>query len=440
MVYFFGFFVRLSAGWRICTFVRLNMSVIKSIHAREILDSRGIPTIETIVVADSGQSALASVPSGTSTGAHEAKELRDGDPNRYGGMGVLKAVENVNTVIAKAVIGRDPTKQTEIDQLLIDLDGTADKGKLGANAILSVSQGVTELGAAVTGYPIYNYLALKYQLNRHPLSVPTPVFNIINGGQHGAGNLDIQEFHIIPATHKNYHEALQCGEEIYQTLGKVLEHRGAIHSVGVEGGYAPNLFTNSDAIELIFEAIKQTKYQYARDVFLGLDAAANSFYHNGTYQIKDRSQAMSRSELIEFYQDINDHYHLFSLEDPIFEDDFEGWAKLTATMSKETVIIGDDLLTTNKDRVKQAIDKNLCTAILVKPNQIGTISETVEVIKMAKAVNWHVIVSHRSGETNDDFIADFAVGTAADYIKFGAPSRGERVAKYNRLLAIEQEL
>lgn len=416
------------------------MSLIKSIHAREILDSRGIPTIETLIAADSGETAVASVPSGTSTGVHEAQELRDNDPNRYGGMGVLTAVESVNTTIAKAVIGKDPTKQTDIDQLLINLDGTRDKRRLGANSILSVSQAACELAAAVTGYPTYHYVSLKYGLNQTGEIIPTPIFNIINGGLHGAGNLDFQEFQIIPATHKNYHDALQCGEEIYQKLGHVLAARGAIHSVGAEGGYAPNLFTNTDALEVMCEAIRQTKYQLALDVFLGLDVAANSFYKNDVYSIKDRSQPLTRSEFIDYYVDLNQRYHLFSLEDPLAQDDFDGWSRLSARIAKQTVVIGDDLLTTNKDRVKQAIDKKACTGILVKPNQIGTISETVEVIKICKQAGWHIVVSHRSGETNDDFIADFALGVGADYIKFGAPARGERVAKYNRLLAIEQEL
>lgn len=415
------------------------MSLIKSIQARQILDSRGIPTIEALLTADDSLQAVASIPSGTSTGSHEAKELRDENPNNYQGQGVLKAVDNVNKILGPAIIGKDPTKQTEIDQILIDLDGTADKSRLGANAILAVSQGVCELGAAVTAYPTYKYIHLKYRLSEK-LDIPTPIFNVINGGKHGTGNLDFQEFHVIPATNKTYSQALECGEVIYQTLGNVLAHRGAISSVGVEGGYAPNLFTNTDALELIMESIKQAGFELARDVFLGLDVAATSFYNGHSYAIRDKSQALSRSELLEFYREINEKFHLFGLEDPFSEDDFDGWKQITASMSKQTIIIGDDLLTSNKQRTKDAIDKNLCTGILVKPNQIGTISETVEVIKMALAANWHIVVSHRSGETNDDFIADFAVGVNAHHVKFGAPARGERVAKYNRLLAIEAEI
>lgn len=416
------------------------MSIIKSIHAREILDSRGIPTVETVMTADSGETVVASVPSGTSTGIHEAKELRDEDPRRYGGKGVLKAVENVNTVIAKPIVGQDPTKQTAIDQLLINLDGTEDKSKLGANAILSVSQAGCELGAAVSGYPIYAYLALKYRGNMSGLRVPTSTFNVINGGKHGAGNLDFQEFHVIPATNKSYPEALRTGEEIYQKLGEVLAYRGAIHSVGVEGGYAPNLLTNSDALELIVEATLQAGYRPAKDVFYGLDVAATTFCRGGMYTIKDRAGLMSAREIIEYYQELNLKFHLLFLEDPLTEDDFSGWSRLVGEIGKQSVIVGDDLLTTNKDRVSKAIELKAATAILVKPNQIGTISETVEVVQLAKTAGWKVIVSHRSGETNDDFIADFAVGVGADYTKFGAPARGERVAKYNRLLQIETEL
>lgn len=416
------------------------MAVIKSLHAREILDSRGIPTIETIITSDSGETAVASIPSGTSTGKYEARELRDNDVNRYGGMGVLKAVEQVNAVIAPQLEGRDPTKQTEIDQALVTLDGTPDKSRLGANAILSVSQAVCELGAALSKVPIYQYIHQKYHLASGALSVPTPIFNVINGGKHGAGNLDFQEFHVIPATNKPYSDALQLGEEVYQMLGKVLEHRGAIHSVGSEGGYAPNLYANIDALELILDAIRETKYTYARDVFLGLDVAANSFYTDGKYTIRDKPQSLSRDELIAFYQELNERYHLVSIEDPLHEDDLDGWSKMTKLFGSSAMIVGDDLLTSNPERVKIAIEKKLSTAILVKPNQIGTISETIEVISLARAAGWSIIVSHRSGETEDDFIADFAVGVGANDVKFGAPSRGERVAKYNRLSKIADDL
>lgn len=416
------------------------MATIKSLHAREILDSRGVPTIETEITADSGESAIASIPSGTSTGRYEARELRDDDPQRYGGMGVLKAVEQVNTVIAPKLVGRDPMNQTDIDQALVVLDGTPDKSRLGANGILSVSQAVCELGAALYRVPTFQYIHEKYRLTNETLSIPTPIFNVINGGKHGAGNLDFQEFHLIPATNKSYPDALRCGEEIYQMLGNVLDHRGAIHSVGSEGGYAPNLYANIDALELILEAIKEARYTYARDVFLGLDVAANSFFTDGKYAIRDKSNALNRDELITFYQELNERFHLVSIEDPLHEDDFDGWAKLTSLFSASAMIVGDDLLTSSPVRVKTAIEKKLCTAILVKPNQIGTISETIEVIALARKAGWSIIVSHRSGETEDDFIADFAVGTGANYVKFGAPSRGERVIKYNRLSKIFDNL
>lgn len=412
---------------------------IKAVKAREILDSRGNPTIETEVILDDGSIGIASVPSGTLVGKYEAVELRDNDPERFGGMGVLKAVKNVNQIIAPKLIGMDAAYQGRIDKLLVDLDGTPNKAKLGGNAILSVSQAVLEASAASYQMPIYAYVQAKYQTNKSSV-MPTPIFNVINGGKHGAGNLDFQEFHIIPSVRKTYHEALQCGQEIYYSLKKVLAFRGAIHSVGDEGGFTPNLFTNMDALEIIMEAIGATKYQFAKDLFLGLDVAAAFFYKNGKYTIKDKAQPFSRNEFIEYYVDLNNNYHLFSLEDPLYQEDWEGWASLTRSIGKNTIIVGDDLLCTNSQRVKKAISQKACSAILVKPNQAGTISEVVEVIQLAKNADWRIIVSHRSGETNDDFIADFAVGIGADYIKFGAPARGERIVKYNRLLKIEEKL
>jgi len=416
------------------------MALIKQVQAREILDSRGNPTLETTVWLDDNSYGLASVPAGASISKHEAVELRDNDPQRFNGQGVLKAVNNVNQVIGPKVIGQDAGEQTKLDQLLVALDGTTNKAKLGANSILSVSQAVMEAAATSCHLPIYRYLYAKYQLASEKTKMPTPTFNLINGGAHGAGNLDFQEFHIAPSIRLNYSQALETGEEVYQALRKVLKYRGAIHSVGDEGGFAPNLFTNLDALEILMEAIKQTDHVFGQDVFLGLDVAANWFYKNGRYGIKDRAQYLSQQEMIEYYQQLNNEYHLFSLEDPLYEDDWDGWKKLTETLGQTTLIVGDDLLVTNKVRLKKAIEEKACSGILVKPNQIGTISETIEVIKVAREANWQVIVSHRSGETNDDFIADFAVGVGANYTKFGAPARGERVAKYNRLLAIEAEL
>lgn len=415
------------------------MIKIKSIKAREILDSRGEPTVETKVVLEDGSLGLASVPAGTSIGKYEAVELRDQDPERYKGMGVLKAVGNVNEVIAQKLVGMAARPQLEIDKVLIQLDATPNKSNLGANAILSVSQAICEAGAATKKIPIYSHVADLYGLKKEELKMPIPTFNLINGGKHGAGNLDFQEFHIIPLGEKSYAEALRMGEEIYHTVEEVLIRHGAIHSVGDEGGFAPNLFTNLDALEVLIEAIKEAGYELGKNVFLGLDVAASTFYKEGRYKIRDRTMPLDAGEFVTYYRDLNKQYPLHSLEDPFFEDDWFGWAEVVKALP-QVIVVGDDLLCTNKQRVEEAIKKKACNAILVKPNQIGTIAETIEVIKVARQANWKVVVSHRSGETNDDFIADFAVGVGADYVKFGAPARGERVAKYNRLLAIEEEL
>jgi len=416
------------------------MPKIAKVQAREILDSRANPTIETTVYLDSGHQATSAAPSGSSSSKFEAFELRDNDPDRFNGLGVLKAVNNVNNIIAPKIIGLDPSQQTNLDQTLINLDGTNNKSILGGNAILTVSIASLKASAASFNLPVYRYLAKKYGLNPKNKKIPSPTFNIINGGAHGAGNLDFQEFHIIPSLRYPYHQALQIGTEIYVDLEKTLKRRQAIHSVGDEGGYAPNLFTNLDALEVILETINQTKYKFSQDVFLGLDVAASFFYQNNKYTIKDRAQPYSQKELILYYQQLNQEYHLFSLEDPLASDDWDGWNQLSQQIGSDTLIVGDDLLSTNKILCQKAIDKKSCNAILVKPNQTGTVSETIEVIKLCRQHNWKIIVSHRSGETNDNFIADFAVGIGADYTKFGAPARGERTVKYNRLLAIEAEI
>lgn len=419
------------------------MAKIFALKAHEILDSRGNPTIETTVILDDGWRGIASVPSGASTGHHEAVELRDNDPKRYNGLGVLRAVDNVNKIIAPKLVGQDPTQQLVIDKLLANLDSTSDKSKLGANAILSVSQGVCEAAAASLRLPLYKYvqqLASSFHLPASNLKIPIPTFNLINGGKHGAGNLEFQEFHIIPSADKPYRESLELAEEIYQTVKKVLIRHGAVHSVGDEGGFAPNLFTNMDALEVVVQAIKESGYEFKRDVFLGLDVAASHFFKNGKYSIRDRTQAMETNELIEYYRELCQQYPLYLLEDPLFEDDWDAWVRLTHELASKTIIVGDDLLCTNPERLKNGIAKKACNAILIKPNQIGTISETLQVMKTAREAGWKIIVSHRSGETNDTFIADFAVGVGADFTKFGAPARGERVAKYNRLLEIEEEL
>lgn len=415
------------------------MAGIQLVQAREILDSRGVPTIETLVTLDNGVTAIASVPSGTSTGKHEAVEVRDKDPQRFSGKGVLKGVQNVNQVIAPAIVGMDPTRQTALDQAMVNLDGTVNKEHLGANAILSVSIAAAKAGALSVGLPLYEYFRQKYQLIS-TFSMPTPIFNLINGGAHGAGNLDFQEFQVVPASNKTYSQALQMGAEIFMTLEEVLISKGAVHAVGIEGGFSPNLYTNVDAFQLFFETVAKTKYVIAQDLFLSLDAAANYFYKGGKYKIRDRVNAFSTTEMIQYYKELHEQYHVFAIEDGLMEDDWEGWKKLTQGLQQYMLIIGDDFLSTNKERVQRAIQEGAATAVLVKPNQIGTISETVEVVKMARDAGWQCVFSHRSGETTDDFMADFAVGLGADYVKFGAPNRGERVSKYNRLLKIESEL
>lgn len=420
------------------------MPKIQKVWAREILDSRGTPTIEAACQLDNGVVGVASVPSGASTGSYEALELRDGDENRYRGKGVLKAVNNVNQIIgpAFAMANLDATDQAGVDAKLIQLDATENKSRLGANAILSVSLAVCKAGAASQKLPIYRWvqnLAKAKGINK-PLRVPTPVFNMINGGLHGAGNLDFQEFFTIPASSKPFSEGLRMGAEIYMVIGENLAHRGAIHSVGDEGGYAPNLFTNADALEVLVEAVRQTNYQIGRDVFLGLDVAASTFYENNVYTIRDKSAPLSEAQLLDYYKELNSIYHLAILEDPFAEDSWDTWKKVTQMLGGQLSVVGDDLLATNPKRVQKAIAEGACNAVLVKPNQIGTVSETLDVVKMTYASGWKVIVSHRSGETTDFFIAEFAVGIGADYVKFGAPARGERVAKYNRLNAIEVEL
>jgi enolase len=412
---------------------------IKDLHAREILDSRGNPTIETTVVLENGATVTSAVPSGASVGKYEALELRDNDADRYNGMGVLKAVANVNNIIKSKILGMEVRNQLEIDKTLISLDGTENKSKLGANAVLSVSQAVCKAAALEENVPLFVHVGHLYGLKVQEMKIPIPIFNLINGGKHGAGNLDFQEFHIIPSGLKIYSESLRIGEEIYQAVKRVLIRHGAIHSVGDEGGFAPNLFTNLDALEVLVTAIREAGYVFKQDVFLGLDVAASYFYQEGKYKIKDKTTPCGPDELIDFYQELLKQYPLLSLEDPFWEDDWESWQKITQNFVN-TMIVGDDLLATNKKRVREAIEKRACSAILVKPNQIGTVAETIEVIKIARQAGWKIIVSHRSGETNDDFIADFAVGVGADYVKFGAPARGERVAKYNRLLKIEEEL
>ena len=411
---------------------------IKTVFSRQILDSRGLPTVETMVILDTGGYVVASVPSGTSTGTHEALELRDGN-KEYMGLGVERAVKNVNETIGPHVRGMDVAKQTDIDHAMIELDGTRNKSNLGANAILSVSIAVCKAGALASNVPLYRYISTMggfIQAKR----VPTPFFNLINGGLHGTGNLDFQEFHLIPATNKSFKESLKIGVEIYQNLKNSLPRRGATRSVGDEGGFTPNLFSNLDAFEVMLEAVRAAGYSPGSDVFFGLDSAANTFYKDGKYVIKDRSSPLSTNEMIEYYRSLLEQYRLISIEDGLYEDDWEGWVKLTSELGEKTVIIGDDLLVTNKERLEKGISLKAANGILIKPNQIGTVSETIEAINIARNNGWQAVISHRSGETNDTFIADFSVGTNALYCKYGGLSRGERIAKYNRLIAIEEEI
>lgn len=415
------------------------MPSIQGVYAKEILDSRGIPTVECMIWLDTGAVVTASVPTGTSKGKYEAVELRDNDPNRMMGQGVWAAVNGINNVLAPLLIGRDPTQQAEIDQLLITTDGTDNKSKFGANAILAVSSAVLKAGAVAQGVALYQYISQLYQLSQ-TLTIPTCIYTLINGGKHGADNLDIQEFQVIPASHMDYPSSLNLGVTLYHKLEEVLITKDAIHSIGLVGGFTPNLYNNLDAFELLIETTKASPYTFAQDIFFGVDMAADTFYRDGKYTLKDKNQPYSADELFEFYTKLRNLYQVFYLEDPFQDDDWNNWKHLTSELGATTSIVGDSLLVTNKARVEKAIAERACNAISVKPNEIGTISETVEVVKLAKGAGWQTIMSHRSGETNDDVIADLSVGLACDYCKFGPPNRGERVAKYNRLSQIYTEL
>lgn len=414
------------------------MPTIQNIFAREILDGRGQPTIECSIWLDNGVYAQSNAPSGTSVGKYEALDLRDQE-QRMLGMGVTKAVNNINTVILPALQGKDPLDQAGIDAALVALDNTEKRTRLGGNAMIAVSQVVMKAAALTSGVPLYYYIWQKYQLSP-TISMPTCVYTMINGGSHGATNLDFQEFQIVPASHLDFIQSLEMATLLFQKLEEVLIAKGAIHSVGLDGGYAPNLYNNTDAFEILIETIKNSPYTYIQDLFFGVDVAAAEFFNGGKYSLKDKSQPYSPKELVEYYKNMRKLYHVFAIEDPFQEDDWQSWKDITSELGDTSTIIGDNLLVGNITRTQKAIQEKACNAILVKPNQVGTISETIEVIKLAQAAQWQVVVSHRSGETNDDFIADFAVGVNASYVKFGPPNRGERIAKYNRLLQIYYEL
>ncbi len=415
------------------------MASIQGIFAREILDSRGLPTIECTLWLDTGAVVTTSVPTGTSKGKYEAVELRDNDPNHMHGMGVLQAVNNVNTILAPLLIGQDPVNQTEIDQLLINTDGTARKSKLGANALMAVSLAVCKGGAASLNLPLYSYLFQKYKPS-DTISIPTCIYTLINGGKHGADNLDIQEFQVIPASHLDYPSSLNLGTSLYSKLEEVLITKGAVHSVGLVGGFTPNLYNNTDAFELLVETTKASPYTFAQDLFFGVDMAASNLFQNGAYHLKDKAQAYSSNDLYEYYLSLRNLYHVFYIEDAFHEDDWKSWKHLVEEMGSTTTIVGDGFLATNKDRTQKAIAEKACNAFVLKPNEVGTLSEAIEVMQLARQAGWQVVLSHRSGETNDDALADLAVGLGVDFCKFGPPNRGERITKYNRLLQIFSEI
>ncbi len=416
------------------------MAKIKQILAHEILNSRGEPSIETTVVLNDGTVGIASSPSGISVGKYEALELRDGDTAHFQGLGVLKAIENIKNFIAPKIIGMDATKQQEIDSIIIQIDGTQNKNKLGANATLSVSMAVAKAAAKSSVLPLYLYLREFTKNEKLPLKIPIPMFNLINGGKHAGNNVNFQEFHVIPATFKTYNESLQIGTTVMRNLKDLLGKNGFPVITGEEGGFGPTLATNDDGLALLSEAISASNYRLGYDAFMGIDAAATNFCDENKYQIKDKSMRLNAQELIDFYGELVKKYHILYLEDPLAEDDWDGWSTISLKISPETMIVGDDLTVTNPYRLQMALDKKAISAIIIKPNQIGTVLEALAVVEVARIAGLKIVVSHRGAETNDDFIADFAVAVAADYVKFGAPSRGERVAKYNRLLEIEPQL
>jgi enolase len=420
--------------------MEVMMAKIKSIQGREILDSRGNPTVEVDVVLENGILGRAAVPSGASTGEHEALELRDGDKKRYLGKGVLKAVKNVNEVIAPPLMGKDATKQEEIDKLMIDLDGTENKERVGANAILGVSLAITKAGAMASKMPLYRYIRNNYQLPTITnYQLPVPMMNVINGGSHADNNVDLQEFMIIPLG-ENFRESLRMGAEVFHNLKKVLKEKGYATAVGDEGGFAPDLKSNEEAIQVILEGIKRAGYKAGEEVALALDPAASEFYQEERYTLASEKKNLSASEMVDFYEDWVDKYPIVSIEDGLAQDDWEGWKELTDNLGNKIQIVGDDLFVTNPKRLKRGIDKGIANSILIKLNQIGTLTETIETIKMAKEAGYTTVISHRSGETEDTTIADVAVAVNAGQIKSGSCSRSERIAKYNQLLRIEEEL
>jgi len=414
------------------------MAQISQVTAREILDSRGNPTLEVTVTADNGMRAWASVPSGASTGEHEAHELRDGDAARYNGKGVLTAVRNVESEIAQALVGMDPTDQQAIDEKMIALDGTPNKSRLGANALVGVSMAACRLGAQVKGVKLYAHIADLAGRSGESYALPIPMFNVINGGKHADSGLSIQEFKVVPKGVTGFAEQVRAGAEIFHALQKRLEAEGFRTGVGNEGGFAPQLESNRAALGAIEDAARDAGYTPGEDVFLAIDAAANSFYDasSGAYDLRPEGVSAQPQALVALYREWASKHALFSVEDGLDENDWDGWRAMTADLGDELMLIGDDLIVTNTERLQRAIDQKACTAVLIKPNQVGTVSETLATMQLASQHAMNRIVSHRSGDTCDDFIADLAVGAGAEFIKSGAPSRSERTSKYNRLMAI----
>ncbi|MFR6018420.1 MAG: phosphopyruvate hydratase [Paraclostridium sordellii] len=411
------------------------MSLIDLVYAREVLDSRGNPTVEVEVVLESGATGRAIVPSGASTGAFEAVELRDGDKDRFLGKGVEKAVDNVNEIIAPELEGMDATDQPGIDGLLIELDGTPNKGKLGANAILGVSMAVARAAAEEVGLPLFQYLG-----GVNAKQLPVPMMNILNGGEHADNNVDVQEFMILPVGAKSFREGLRMGAEVFHSLKKVLGEKGLACGVGDEGGFAPNLDSNRAALELIVEAIKKAGYEPGQDVMLGLDVAATEMYNKETkkYVLAGEGKELTSEQMVELYEDWANNFPIITIEDGLDEEDWDGWKVLTERLGNKLQLVGDDLFVTNTERLERGIEAGVANSILVKVNQIGTLTETLDAIEMAKRAGYTAVISHRSGETEDTTIADLAVAVNAGQIKTGAPSRTDRVAKYNQLLRIEE--
>jgi len=409
------------------------MPRIIDVRARQVLDSRGNPTVEAEVLLDSGAFGRGIVPSGASTGENEALELRDGNKHYYFGKSVLQAVENVNTTIAKELIGLDIENQAELDELLIELDGTENKSNLGANAILAVSMAFARAAAEERGIPLFKYLG-----GEHGRVLPNPLMNIINGGVHADNNLDIQEFMIIPVFGDEFSETLRCGVEIYHTLKKVLKEKGFSTNVGDEGGFAPSLNSNREALDLICEAVERAEYKLGEDVLLALDVASSELYENGKYRLEGRE--LTAEGLVEYYEKLISEYPIISIEDPMAENDWEGWKLITERLGDKVQLVGDDLFTTNPKLLEKGIEEGIANSILIKLNQIGTVTETLDTIRLAQENGYTYIISHRSGETEDTFISHLAVATNSGQIKTGAPARGERTAKYNELLRIEDYL